>query len=137
MQRSFISLLLACACACGSDDVDDGVATTQAPASQSSTQATSSSPETGDSSSGSEGCTSYLDTFEGCGVNGCAAGPTNLNGTVSHGGACAMAPECVPALCTCASDASVQWFAASCGCGTCMDDAVACERTKGLVACGG
>lgn len=121
------SLLL---CACGESDPDDATITSASNASQASTQA---ADDGSGSSSGEPACSQYLDTFEGCGIAGCAAGPTNLDGIVPAGGMCAMAPECAPSLCTCASDASVQYYAASCGCGECGSKDVACERSKAAV----
>jgi hypothetical protein len=121
------SLLL---CACGESDPNDATITSATNASQSSTQA---GEESSESSSGGPACNQYLDTFEGCGVNGCAAGPTNLDGIVPAGGMCAMAPECAPSLCTCATNASVQYYAASCGCGECASKDVACERSNAAV----
>lgn len=124
---AFASLLLF---ACGDSDTSEGTLTTATNASQASTQA---ADDTSGSSTGAPACSQYLDTFEGCGINGCAAGPTNLHGIVPAGGMCAMAPECAPNLCTCASDASVQFYAASCGCGECADDEIACARSQAVV----
>jgi hypothetical protein len=130
--RATALVILTILASCGDSDNTEGTITSASNASQATTQ---SADESGSSSTGEPACTQYLDTFEGCGLNGCAAGPTNLHGIVPAGGACAMAPDCAPVLCTCASDASVQWFAASCGCDECAEEEIACERSKSLVAC--
>lgn len=129
-RRLFI-LAIPILVACGESDTGEGTLTTT----NSSQASTQPATEDSGSSTGAPACMQYLDTYEGCGVNGCAAGPTNLHGIVPAGAACTMAPDCQPVLCTCASDASVQWFAASCGCGECAEDEVACARSKSLVAC--
>lgn len=116
--------------ACGESDPNDATITTTNVTSASTQAADDGS---GSSSSGAPACEQYLDTFEGCGIDGCASGPTNLDGIVPAGGMCAMAPECAPSLCTCASNASVQYYAASCGCGECTSKDVACERAKAAV----
>ena len=70
------------------------------------------------------------DTFEGCGLAGCRrARPTD--GTVVAGDSCSTGLECAPTLCAC-PDGTTQWFGASCACGACGDEMVACDQTMGF-----